>query len=195
MEAFLKACRESKSPYLYDIILLALNTGLRRGEIFGLKWNDIDLERRIIRITDTKNSEEKRVPIGDEAIRILGKIPREESPYLFPSKKGKKLDNIANAFGTARNKAGLKDFRFHDLRHTFASWLMMSGVDLFTVKELMGHKDIKMTQRYAHLAPEHKMAAVNKMSEIVKKAVENSKYGQASVKDENSNVVPIGANH
>ena len=79
----------------------------------------------------------------------------------------------------------------HDLRHTFASWLVMSGVDLYTVKELMGHKSIEMTLRYSHLAPEHKKVAVNKIGEIVKIAVENSKDSQASVKEGKTNILPM----
>ncbi|OGL44472.1 MAG: hypothetical protein A2149_03875, partial [Candidatus Schekmanbacteria bacterium RBG_16_38_11] len=195
MEALLRACRESTSPYLYNIVLLALNTGMRRGEIFGLKFADIDLERRIITIRETKNGETRRIPFNDEAKKVIEAIPKTESPYLFPSKNGGRLDNIQNAFETARDKAGLKDFRLHDCRHTFASYLVMGGVDLFTVKELLGHKDIEMTLRYSHLAPEHRKTAVSKIGEIVKEALENSNCSQESVKEASKKILSIGASH
>jgi len=194
MESLLSACRKSQSPCLYNMVILALNTGMRRGEIFGLKWEDIDSERKIITIRETKNGEARRIPFNDEVMKLLGEIPKFESPYLFPGKKGERLNNFSNAFVRVREKAGLKDFRFHDLRHTFASYLVMSGVDLFTVKELLGHKDIDMTIRYSHLAPEHKKVAVNKVGDIMKKALENSNGSPESVKEKEALILPMAIN-
>ena len=191
MESLLRACRESTTSSLYNIVLMALNTGMRRGEIFSLTWDDIDLERRIITIRETKGGEARRILFNDEVKKLLENIQKTESPYLFTGRSGGRLDDIFNAFDRARNKAGLKDFKFHDLRHTFASYLVMGGVDLFTVKELLCHKDIKMTMRYSHLAPEHKMSAVNKIGQIVKEAVENSKDSPESVKGKEAVFLPI----
>ncbi len=195
MEAFLTACKESASPYLYNVVIMALNTGMRREEIFSLKWDDIDLERRIITIKQTKNGETKRIPFNDEVLKLLREIPKIESPYLFPGKNGMKLNNVSYAFNTARNKAGLTDFRLHDIRHTFASYLVMGGVDLMTVKELLGNKNIEMTMRYSHLAPEHKKVALNTIGKIVKEAVENSNYSQALVKEGKLKILPMRATY
>ena len=159
---------------------------MRRGEIFSLKWNDIDLRQGIITIRESKSGESRRISVNDDVMNMLSNVKKNSDTYVFPGKKGKRIDNIASAFQASRDKAGLKDFRFHDLRHTFASHLVMNGVDLTTVKELMGHKDIKMTLRYSHLAPEHTKSAVNKIGKIVRNSVENSQYGQASVKEANS---------
>jgi len=133
------------------ILILALNTGMRKSEILWLKWHDIDFKREVIHLYDTKNAE-KRVP----------KHP--SSPYIFCDKKGQSYGDIKKSFLTAIEKSGIIDFHFHDLRHTFASQLVMSGVDLNTVRELLGHKSLEMTLRYSHLSPDHKKRAVDVLS-------------------------------
>ena len=150
-------------PYLKPIVLTALNTGMRRGEIFGLTWDRVDLKNRIILLDKTKNGERREVPINDNLYEILNSIVRRlDVPYVFFNPKTlKPYDNLKRSFATALSKSHILDFRFHDLRHTFASQLIMKGVDLVTVKELLGHKDIKMTLRYSHLSHAHIKNAVN----------------------------------
>ena len=149
--------------HLKPIVILALNTGMRRGEIFGLKWQDIDYRRGIIYLLDTKNSEKREVPINETVKRaILGVRKNKHSAHVFCNNNGKPYIDSRKAFHTALRKAEIKNFRFHDLRHTFASQLVMMGVDLNTVRELLGHKSLDMTLRYAHLSPDHKSRAVAK---------------------------------
>ena len=150
------------SKRLRPIVVLALNTGMRKGEILGLKWQDIDFKRGIIYLYNTKNSERREIPINEMAKTALIRTPKHpESPYVFCDKNGRSFGSIRKSFFTAMKKSGIINFRFHDLRHSFASHLVMSGVDLNTVRELMGHKSLEMTLRYAHLSPDHKRRAVD----------------------------------
>jgi len=152
------------ADHLEPLVLLAMNTGMRRGELFNLLWTDISLDREILTIrgTGAKSNKTRHVPLNIESLRVLTAWNRQrtESAYVFPGKEGKRLGNIKTSWGSVIKISGINDFTFHDLRHHFASRLVMSGVDLNTVRELLGHADIKMTLRYAHLAPEHKAAAV-----------------------------------
>ena len=156
--------------YLKDIVLLALNTGMRKGEIFNLKWQDINFELRLIHVSDSKNNEARDIPINEvlyETLKALKDKAEEGQDYIFINPKtNKPYDNVKRSFKTALKKADIEDFTFHDLRHTFASHLVMNGVDLMTVKELLGHKDIKMTMRYSHLSPDHKRMAVKRIETV-----------------------------
>ncbi len=146
---------------LKDIVSLALNTGMRKSEIFNLKWSDIDLDVRAIYLRETKSGEGREVPINDEVFKVFKRIPKNsKSEYIFCYPDGQRMMDIRKSFWTALKKSDIKDFRFHDLRHTFASQMVMSGVDLNTVRELMGHNSLEMTLRYAHLSPGHKRRAV-----------------------------------
>jgi len=167
----IKALYYACPGHLKPIIVVALNTGMRKGEILNLKWDDLDFRQKIIYLLNTKNNEKKEIPMNQVVFYTLFKVKKHpESPYVFCNKDGKPYGSVKTAFRNALKKAGIKNFRFHDLRHTFASHLVMAGVDLNTVKELLGHKDIKMTLRYAHLSPDHKRRAVetlcNKMDTI-----------------------------
>jgi integrase len=154
----LSHCREHLKP----IVIVALHTGMRKGEILGLKWHDIDIKRNIIHLYDTKNGEKREVPMNEIVQKtIIGVLKNPESQYIFCNKDGKPYGNVRKSFFTALKKAGITNFRFHDLRHTFASQLVMSGVDLNTVRELLGHKSLEMTLRYSHLSPDHKKRAVD----------------------------------
>jgi integrase len=147
--------------FLRPIVITAVCTGLRKGEIVNIKWDDIDFRNRVIYIADTKNGEKREVSMNDLLTETLKSIKRNDtSPYVFCDKEGKPYYRFEKSFATALEKAGIKDFRFHDLRHTFASNLVMEGVDLATVRELLGHKSIEMTLRYSHLSPDHKSKAV-----------------------------------
>ena len=150
------------SKHLRPIVAVALNTGMRKGEILGLKWYDIDIKRSVIHLLDSKNGEKREVPINDIIKKTLIAVPKHpESQYIFCNKEGKPYSDIKKSFFTALKKAGIINFHFHDLRHTFASHLVMSGVDLNTVRELLGHKSFEMTLRYNHLSPDHKKRAVD----------------------------------
>lgn len=150
------------SEHLKPIVTVALFTGMRRSEILNLRWHDIDFQRGIIYLLDTKNGAKREVYINDLVKRALIKVRKHPgSSYIFCNKDGRPYHNIRKSFWTALKKSGIINFRFHDLRHTFASQLVMAGVDINTTRELLGHKDIRMTLRYAHLSPDHKKRAVD----------------------------------
>ena len=157
----LSNCSESLRP----IVVLAVFSGMRRGEILGLKWHDIDYKRGIITLLDTKNGQKREVPMSDTVKNAIIQVRKHPaSSYVFCSEHGQGRHDIRKSFSTALKKSGITNFRFHDLRHSFASQLVMAGVDLNTVRELLGHKDITMTLRYSHLAPRHKQHAVDILS-------------------------------
>lgn len=145
---------DASLPWLRDIIIFALNTGMRQSEILNLKWTEVDLFRRIVVALETKNKEKRTIPINQTVLDLLKvKIKVQSmSGYVFTSQASDRIDarNLLRAFYRARKAVNLEDVRFHDLRHTFATRLVQSGVDLYTVKELLGHKTITMTMRYAH---------------------------------------------
>jgi len=150
--------------YLKPIVLIALNTGLRKREILQLRWKDIYFEKRKITVSVTKTNETRIVPMNETIYQELKKMPQDqESEYLFCNRKGEPFGNIRKSFDRALKLAKINDFRFHDLRHTFASHLVMNGCDIRTVQQLMGHKDIKMTMRYSHLSRSHLQDAVEKL--------------------------------
>lgn len=156
------------ADHLKPAVLLSLNTGLRRGELFGLKWEDIDFDKRNLTVTgeNAKSKKTRHVPLNDEAYRVLKgwqKQTHQGSTYIFEGRDRKPMHDVRKSWGKLLEESQVNGFRWHDLRHTFASKLVMAGVDLNTVRELLGHSDYKMTLRYAHLAPEHKAAAVSKL--------------------------------
>jgi integrase len=157
--------------HLRPLVITALNTGMRRGEIFGLKWDNIDLKHGFILLDKTKNGERREIPINETLRQTFKGIERRlDVPYIFFNPNTDPIvpyGDIKNAFNRACKKAGIRDFHFHDLRHTFASHLVMAGVDITTVKELLGHKTLTMTLRYAHLAPSHKVKAVDLLDSMI----------------------------
>jgi integrase len=164
-EGEIKKLISSSCFHLKPIIILALNTGMRKGEILGLKWVDVDFKRGIIYLYDTKNGENREIPLNASAKKTLEEVRRHpDSPYIFCNKAGEAYGDIKKSWLTAVKNAGIIDFHFHDLRHTFASHLVMAGVDLNTVRELLGHKSLEMTLRYSHLSPAHKKNAVDLLS-------------------------------
>lgn len=153
--------------HLKDIVEFAINTGMRKGEIFNLKWHDIDWNNGLVHLLQTKNHEKREIPINENVRNVLIRVKRNlDSPYVFNSFNGKPFNDIKKSFYTALDKSGIDNFRFHDLRHTFASQLVMSGVDLLTIKELLGHKRMEMTLRYSHLSCDHKKRAVKSLDSI-----------------------------
>ena len=157
--------------HLKPIVLVALHTGMRKGEILNLKWHDIDFKRDIAYLYQTKNEESREIRINNEVKSTLLKVKKHpDSSYVFCNKNGEPYGDIKKSFFTACKKSGIiknSSFRFHDLRHTFASHLVMSGVDLNTVRELLGHKTLDMTLRYSHLSPDHKKRAVDLLGERI----------------------------
>ena len=149
--------------HLKSIVTTALNTGMRKEEILSLKWDNVDLKHGFILLDKTKNGERREIPINQKLRETISRIiPRLDVPYVFYNlKSGNRYQRVTRSFATACRRAGIRDFKFHDLRHTFASHLVMAGIDLTTVRELLGHKTLTMTLRYAHLAPSHKVKAVD----------------------------------
>jgi len=148
--------------YLRPIVIVAFNTGMRKSELLHLKWNDIDFRNKIIYLVQTKNREVREIPMTDLVFKTLLKVRKNpNSAYVFCKKDGCPYRDIRGGFTNALKRAGIRDFRFHDLRHTFASHLVMAGVDLKTIQKLLGHKTFEMTLRYSHLSPDHKSRAID----------------------------------
>ena len=148
--------------YLKPIIITALNAGMRKSEILHLTWDRVDLKNRIILLDKTKNGDRREIPINDTLFNCLSGIIRNlKTDYVFYNPDTlKPFYDIKKSFATALKKSKIIDFRFHDLRHTFASSLVMAGADLASIQKLLGHKDIKMTLRYSHLSSVHLKDAV-----------------------------------
>jgi len=141
---------------------------MRKAEILNLRWKNADLEHRMIILKETKNNEVRILPINETLYGVLKALPsRNNNEWIFPGKHGKPIGSVKIAFKTALRKSEIKNLRFHDLRHTFASYLVMAGVNLRTVQQLLGYKDIKMTMRYSHLSKEHVKEAVERLSSII----------------------------
>ena len=157
---------ESSSAHLRPIVLCALETGMRRGEILNMRWADLDLERRVVFVGETKTGIPRYVPISSRLKEILERHPRRPGcDHVFIGRHGigkgwKPFQDVRTSFGNACRKAGIVDFRFHDLRHTAASHMVMAGVPIKVVGEILGHTTVSMTERYSHLLPEHKIRAV-----------------------------------
>lgn len=156
------------ADYLRPMVLLSLNTGLRRGELFGLEWTDIDFEARTLAVRGAvaKSGNTRIVGLNDTALSVLDAWRRQHPGIglVFKSPKtGKAFDNVNKAWRELLKDAKIIGFRWHDMRHSFASWLVQSGVDLYVVRQLMGHSSIAMTERYAHLAPQAAHEAVNRI--------------------------------
>jgi integrase len=149
--------RGFRPVWLKPILIFALHTGMRRGEILNLQWTDADFTRRLVRVLKSKNGGKEAIPMSGTVYNILrGQNIRDISGRVFPVS----ARCLRQGFEKACSRAGLDDFTFHDLRHTFATRLVQNGVDLYKVKELLGHKTIAMTVRYAHHYPESLRSSV-----------------------------------
>jgi len=162
-----KAGKKKQPRHLRPLVLLALNTGMRRGELFSLVWENVDLERRQILVPSesAKSGKARYLPLNDEAVAVLKGIGKGKG-LVFAGKTGERMTHFKRSWASLVKAAKLEDFHFHDCRHHFASRLVMAQVDLYAVQTLLGHSDSKMTQRYAHLDPEHMRAAVAKLSVV-----------------------------
>lgn len=168
----LKACQESSNPYLYPVVVLALSTGMRQGEIMGLTWDVVDLIRGRAILHETKNGERRAVAITGHALEVLkklSKVRKIDSNFLFPSKentpqKPQKPMDLRSPWNTAIKNADIQNFHFHDLRHSAASYLAMNGASLAEIAEVLGHKTLQMVKRYAHLSEGHTARVVESMN-------------------------------
>jgi len=183
---------KDRSLKLHDMALISLHCGLRAGELFDLTWGCVDLDRESLVLMDTKGSVNRTVYMTSEVKDVLSQMETgKPTDRVFPNRKGKRRNEASNAFGRAVTElgfnTGIEDRRhkviFHTLRHTFASWLVQNGVDLYTVQKLMGHSTISMTERYAHLAPDNLKSAVKKLEDSINR--ERSKNEKNEVIDIN----------
>ncbi|HEX8174039.1 MAG TPA: site-specific integrase [Pyrinomonadaceae bacterium] len=158
---------------LRSVVIFALNTGLRRGEIFSLRWSEVDWSRNFIHVINTKTGKSRIIPLNDATRDVLLRQQKKsESEFVFVSPRtGARLRNLRNSFGKACEDAKVLNFHFHDLRHTFASRLADAGVDAFTIAELMGHSTLEMTKRYTHVTDERKRKAVAALKKPARKVV------------------------
>lgn len=156
-------CRDIAS-----FVKLSLFTGLRRGELFKLCWDDVDFERGMLTLREPKGGKTQTIPVNPEALETLKELERT-SQYVFPGRRGKQRTNFSYPWSKIRKAAGLpENFRFHGLRHHFASALVSAGFDLLVVQKLLTHKDAKTTQRYAHLSPDALKRAAMKSGKVIK---------------------------
>jgi site-specific recombinase XerD len=163
-----KALRKAildRFPAFIHQLDISLHTGMRSSEQFGLKWGQVSLERKIVSLPKTKNGTTRHIPLNTTALAALNALKTDGDGHVFPSARyeGEGLQGSRGWFVSALKDAKISDYTWHCNRHTFASRLVMAGVDLRTVGELLGHKSLSMTMRYAHLAPAHNAAAVDRL--------------------------------
>ena len=174
----LKACQASKNSYLHTVVVLALSTGMRQGEIMSLTWDDVDLHQGRITLYETKNGEIRVVPLVGKALDLLkehSKVRNLKTSLLFPGKPIPSDDggviykpiDLRAPWTAALKKADIEDFHFHDLRHSAASYLAMNGASLAEIAEVLGHKTLQMVKRYAHLSEAHTAGVVASMNEKI----------------------------
>ena len=158
---------DAADPHMKPVIITALNTGLRLREILTLKWNQVHIASTFdpfIEVDRTKNNKRRAVPLNDDMIELLEGIEKRGDGYVFHGVHGRPITVIKEPWQRALLKAGIVDFRFHDLRHTFASHFVMNGGDILTLKEILGHSSMKMVDRYAHRPTAYKRQQINKLS-------------------------------
>ena len=166
----LQACQASSNRALYPLVVLALATGARKMELLRLTWRDIDLRRAQIALEQTKNRERRALPLTGlalEEVARLAKVRRLDTALLFPRADGRQPIDIRYAWAQALHAAGITDCRFHDLRHSCASYLAMSGASLVEIAAVLGHKTLQMVQRYAHLSDAHTAGVVARMTAAI----------------------------
>jgi integrase len=157
LKALIKAMNDAENQTVANLMRMALYTGMRRGELFKLKWTDVDFENGFILIDAPKGGRSQTIPLSDAARGVLEKQGRTKSPFVFPGERGQQRKCVARQVNKIKEKGGLpKEFRpLHGLRHVYASMLASSGkVDMYTLQKLLTHKSSAMTQRYAHLRDE-----------------------------------------
>ena len=169
--ALLESCKQSKTKTLYLITLLSLATGMRQAEIMTLKWDQVSWERNSITLNKTKNGSTRVVPLlslAHKELKNYGKVRNLKNTHVFPGRKNNTHTFFPRkAWDAAVKRSGIKDFRYHDLRHSAASEMAMSGASLFEISIILGHKNMEMTKRYSHLTESHSADIVRKMNEAI----------------------------
>lgn len=165
----IESLQQSDNPMLQYIVPMLILTGARKNEVLYARWEDFNLEQRIWRIPMSKSGKARHVPISDGVLRLLDTMPRKDDcPWMFANPKtGKPYKSFFNSWHTARKKVGLSDVRVHDLRHSFASFLVNSGRSLYEVQKILGHSQISTTQRYAHLSNDSLLSAANVVERVI----------------------------
>jgi len=166
--ALLEACRAQRPARLADLVELALYTGLRQGELLGLTWTAVDRASGVLRVEVSKSGKRRLVPLNGPADAVLARLGGGED-LVFGTRS---WDAFRDHWEAAVEAAGLEDLRFHDTRHTFASWAMQRGASLPKLKDLLGHSSLAMVMRYAHLSPEHLRSAVARLDTVLASAAE-----------------------
>ena len=166
----LDACKKAYHPYLYPVVVLALSTGARQGEIMNLTWDDVDLSKKRAILHETKNGTRRALPLVGHALELLkdlAKVRRLDTKLLFPGANPAKPVELRKVWHTAMAVAAIEGFKFHDLRHSAASELAMNGASLAEIAEVLGHKTLQMVQRYAHLSEGHTAGVVERMNKKI----------------------------
>ena len=167
-QRLMSAIAESENTQLTYIVQMLLLTGARKREVLDARWQDIDIERRYWRIPYTKSGVERYVPLSDAVLLLLARVPRYDCDWVFANPKTlEPFRVIYHSWDTARTRAGLRDVRIHDLRHSFASFLVNAGCSIYDVQKLLGHSSVAMTQRYSHLSQERLLNAANAAGDYV----------------------------
>src|SRR5437016_6755867 len=165
LEESIRLIANCMAPHIRAMVSVALHSGMRLGEILNLRWRDLDFASGFILVRDSKNGESRHVPMDTILFALFRAYPRRVGADLvFSSSSGGRIVDVRTGFLNSCKRAGIADFHFHDLRHTFASQFVMAGGDLYILKEILGHKAINMTQRYAHLSPTYKVKAIDRMN-------------------------------
>jgi len=166
----LEACKASSNPFLYVAVVISLSTGMRQSELMHLRWLDVDLKRGRIILEKTKNGERRAIPIAGLALQLLKELElnrRVVTTLLFPGKDPRQPMDLRFSWETALEIAGIKDFRWHDLRHCAASYLAMNKASIAEIAEVLGHKTLQMVKRYSHLSESHTAGVVASMNEKI----------------------------
>lgn len=169
-DRLLEECKKASNPYLYPAVIVALSTGARKMEVLSLKWKDVDLANGRAILHDTKNGERRGINLLGEVNNIIRDLYNKReigAIYVFPSSDGTKPFDIKRSWENALKRAGITDFRFHDLRHTTASYLAMQGKSLGEIADVLGHKTLQMVKRYSHLSDEHKKSLTADMNKEI----------------------------
>lgn len=169
-QRLLEACKVSSNSYLHTIVVIALSTGMRLSETLNLAWKDVDLDKGRVILYETKNGDIRQVAITGhslELIKIHDKYRRLDTDLLFPGRFPKKPIDIRSAWNAAVKRAKLEDLRYHDLRHSCASYLAMNGASLAEIAEVLGHKTLSMVKRYAHLSDNHTAGVLARMNDKI----------------------------
>ena len=169
-ERLLTECKKSPSKYLYTAVVVALSTGGRQMEIMKIRWQMIDFSRSVITLHETKNNERRLLPLAGHALELIKNLAANRDPdceFVFPGKDKNKPIDLRTPWETALKRANIHDFRWHDLRHSCASYLAMNNASLAEIAEVLGHRTLQMVKRYSHLSDAHTSKVVARMNEKI----------------------------